>query len=324
MSCLIWPRSCLSYPRSPLKSAEKLIKLPRNANATAKASLGRTSVLQASFGLGGSIGGSGRRARGQVRARVKEVLGLLTDSLRQNCNGSFDKTVKIWCSRTGYCLVTMWGHNAEIVVAKFSPSYTKITTVSVNTTSRVFDLSTGEGLGLLKGHTAEIIALHYNNDGSQIITVSFDGTVSIWDTRTFSAEDTTDHPVTRLRIAVEIKRDRSFCASFWHHSHFVPVVIKGNAMLRGCFRCGGSNLLHIASKNPEICLYLTQFDENGLRVTQRIFSSSKETFIALLLGRKLGYDVLDSEEDNFVCLQGRCLTSLTVSFETFAMKRRTV
>lgn len=57
--------------------------------------------------------------------------------------GSFDKTAKIWCSRTGHCTTTMRGHNAEVVVAKFSPIYTKIATGSLDMTSRIFDITTG-------------------------------------------------------------------------------------------------------------------------------------------------------------------------------------
>lgn len=67
----------------------------------------------------------------------------------------------------------------------------------------------------------------------------------------------------------------------------MPVVIKGNAMLRGCFRCRGFNLLHIVAKNPEICLYLAQFNENGLYVLQGIFGSLKVTLIPLLPVTKL-------------------------------------
>lgn len=57
--------------------------------------------------------------------------------------GSFDKTAKIWCSQTGHCTTTMRGHNAEVVVAKFSPIYTKIATGSLDMTSRIFDITTG-------------------------------------------------------------------------------------------------------------------------------------------------------------------------------------
>ncbi|CAD1477614.1 unnamed protein product, partial [Heterotrigona itama] len=99
--------------------------------------------------------------------------------------GSFDNTVKVWCSRTGHCFLTMWGHNAEVVVARFSPNCNRIGTGSLDMTSKIFDLTTGEELGTLRGHTAEIIALQFNNDGNQMITGSFDGTVSIWDARTF-------------------------------------------------------------------------------------------------------------------------------------------
>ncbi|EFN80036.1 WD repeat-containing protein 69 [Harpegnathos saltator] len=99
---------------------------------------------------------------------------------------SFDKTAKVWCSQTGHCLATMWGHEAEVVVAKFSPTRCKLATGSIDATSKIFHVETGQELGTLRGHTAEVIALHYNDDGNQIISGSFDGTVNIWDTRIFA------------------------------------------------------------------------------------------------------------------------------------------
>ena len=99
--------------------------------------------------------------------------------------GSFDKTASVWCSRTGHCLVRMWGHNAEVVVARFSPIQSRLATGSMDSTAKIFHVATGQELATLKGHTGEIIALHYNDDGNEIITGSFDGTISIWDTRTF-------------------------------------------------------------------------------------------------------------------------------------------
>lgn len=57
--------------------------------------------------------------------------------------GSFDKTAKVWCSRTGHCLMTMWGHDAEVVVTKFSPTQCKLATGSIDATSKIFHIETG-------------------------------------------------------------------------------------------------------------------------------------------------------------------------------------
>ena len=64
--------------------------------------------------------------------------------------GSFDKTAKVWCSRTGHCLATMWGHDAEVVVAKFSPTQCKLATGSIDATSKIFHIETGiENIAML-------------------------------------------------------------------------------------------------------------------------------------------------------------------------------
>lgn len=64
--------------------------------------------------------------------------------------GSFDKTARVWCSRTGHCLATMWGHDAEVVVAKFSPTRGKLATGSIDATSKIFHVETGiENIAML-------------------------------------------------------------------------------------------------------------------------------------------------------------------------------
>lgn len=64
--------------------------------------------------------------------------------------GSFDKTAKVWCTRTGHCLATMWGHDAEVVVAKFSPTRCKLATGSIDATSKIFHIETGiENIAML-------------------------------------------------------------------------------------------------------------------------------------------------------------------------------
>lgn len=57
--------------------------------------------------------------------------------------GSFDRSARIWCSRTGCCLVSLWGHNAEVVTANFSPTQNRVATCSMDATSKIFHISSG-------------------------------------------------------------------------------------------------------------------------------------------------------------------------------------
>lgn len=58
--------------------------------------------------------------------------------------GSFDKTANVWCSRTGHCHLTLWGHDAEVVVVQFSPTQCRVATGSMDSTAKIFHLSTGK------------------------------------------------------------------------------------------------------------------------------------------------------------------------------------
>ena len=80
--------------------------------------------------------------------------------------GSFDKTAKVWCSRTGHCLTTMWGHDAEVVVAKFSPTQCKLATGSIDATSKIFHIETGiENIAML----SHIINARFDSASSRSI-----------------------------------------------------------------------------------------------------------------------------------------------------------
>lgn len=56
---------------------------------------------------------------------------------------SFDKTACVWNSDTGERLLTMWGHEGELVVIKYDNSRQHVATGSMDQTARVFDINTG-------------------------------------------------------------------------------------------------------------------------------------------------------------------------------------
>lgn len=81
-------------------------------------------------------------------------------------------------------MLTLCGHNAEVVATSFSPSGDLVGTASMDHVARIFHTTTGQEVLSLIGHDAEVIALNFNNvSEQQLITGSFDGTIAIWDIR---------------------------------------------------------------------------------------------------------------------------------------------
>jgi len=109
-------------------------------------------------------------------AQVRFIHRVAIAAARPNCRfyrfrdkivtGSFDKTAKVWCSRTGHCLATMWGHDAEVVVAKFSPTRCNLATGSIDATSKIFHIETGiENIAML----SHIIKARFDSASSRSI-----------------------------------------------------------------------------------------------------------------------------------------------------------
>lgn len=97
--------------------------------------------------------------------------------------GSFDKTCKVWDSKTGELLHTLKGHTTEIVCLSFNPQGDVIATGSMDNTAKLWSAETGEELCTLLGHTAEIVSLSFNQAGDKLITGSFDHTTKLWDVK---------------------------------------------------------------------------------------------------------------------------------------------
>lgn len=98
--------------------------------------------------------------------------------------GSFDKTAKVWASKSGECLQTFYGHSAEIVAAEFSPANAGlVATGSMDGTARIYHVATGQEVHRIDNHVAEVIAARFSRDGQMLLTGSFDNNAMIWDVR---------------------------------------------------------------------------------------------------------------------------------------------
>jgi eukaryotic-like serine/threonine-protein kinase len=97
---------------------------------------------------------------------------------------SYDKTARIWDSRTGAQLAVLSGHSDKVNSAAYSPDGTRIVTASYDKTARIWDARTGAELAVLSGHGDFVRSAAYSPDGTRIVTASYDRTARIWDART--------------------------------------------------------------------------------------------------------------------------------------------
>jgi hypothetical protein len=81
-------------------------------------------------------------------------------------------------------LLTLSGHEGEVLSAEFSPNGNKIVTCSDDDTARLWDTITGAELLVLRGHEAEVWSAKFNHDNTRIVTASEDGTARVWDSAT--------------------------------------------------------------------------------------------------------------------------------------------
>jgi len=111
-------------------------------------------------------------------------------------SGSRDRTVRVWNSETGECVLTLEGHTQGVMSVSFNHDGTKIVSGSGDKTVRVWNSETGECVLTLEGHTDFVNSVSFNHDGTKIVSGSSDKTVRVWNSETgeclLTLEDHTD------------------------------------------------------------------------------------------------------------------------------------
>ena len=91
-------------------------------------------------------------------------------------SSSLDNTIKIWDSKSGKCLRTLFGHVQGIWGLDFDKL--RIVSGSHDKTLRVWDTETGRCLYALEGHNGPVTAVTLSD--TRIVSASDDGEVKIW------------------------------------------------------------------------------------------------------------------------------------------------
>lgn len=76
------------------------------------------------------------------------------------------------------------GHTAAILALAWTANGTRLATVSLDKTARIWDGKTGTTMTILRDHTDAVMALAWAPNGTHLATASSDDTVMIWDGKT--------------------------------------------------------------------------------------------------------------------------------------------
>ena len=97
------------------------------------------------------------------------------------CDGN---QLKVYDPASGELLMTLLGHEQDVISVTFSTDGKYIATGSSDTTVRIWDASSGNLLHTLEGHTVEVGGLAFSPEGSLLLSSSEDGTLIIWNVET--------------------------------------------------------------------------------------------------------------------------------------------
>lgn len=99
-------------------------------------------------------------------------------------SASYDRTVRLWDTRTGTALQTLKGHTDHVWLAAFSPDGKLVVSASRDSTVRLWDTGTGTALQTLQGHTNTVQSAAFSPDSKLVVSASYDKTVRLWDVGT--------------------------------------------------------------------------------------------------------------------------------------------
>ncbi|XP_060703908.1 notchless protein homolog 1 [Hemiscyllium ocellatum] len=112
------------------------------------------------------------------QALINEVC--FSPDTRLIASASFDKSVKLWDSRTGKYLASLRGHVSAVYQIAWSADSRLLASGSSDSTLKVWDVKTRKLSVDLPGHADEVFAVDWSPDGQRVASGGKDKVLRIW------------------------------------------------------------------------------------------------------------------------------------------------
>ncbi|CAB3405566.1 unnamed protein product [Caenorhabditis bovis] len=99
---------------------------------------------------------------------------------RYIASASFDKSVKLWCGRTGKYLASLRGHVGPVYQVAWSADSRLIVSGSADSTLKVFELRTKSLYYDLPGHGDEVFTVDWSPEGTKVVSGGKDKLLKLW------------------------------------------------------------------------------------------------------------------------------------------------
>ncbi|MSU63207.1 MAG: hypothetical protein EXS31_12565 [Pedosphaera sp.] len=89
--------------------------------------------------------------------------------------------VRLFDMKSVHKVGTLFGHQAGVGAAAFSPDGRLLSTASLDRTARIWDLKTERELATLGGHAGAVYGVAFSTNGEQLVTINANGAAKVWD-----------------------------------------------------------------------------------------------------------------------------------------------
>ncbi|CAL2035014.1 unnamed protein product [Caenorhabditis brenneri] len=99
---------------------------------------------------------------------------------RYIASASFDKSVKLWCGRTGKYMASLRGHVGPVYQVAWSADSRLLVSGSADSTLKVFELKTKSLYYDLPGHGDEVFTVDWSPEGTKVVSGGKDKVLKLW------------------------------------------------------------------------------------------------------------------------------------------------
>jgi len=100
-----------------------------------------------------------------------------------SCGGS-DTTIKLWDSKTGDKIYTIFGHSAPVHCVVINQDGSILLSASSDKTIKIWDIKNRQEISTLIGHTNRVFSLDISFDGKTLASGDLDSNIKVWNLET--------------------------------------------------------------------------------------------------------------------------------------------